>query len=140
VNISVGINGDGKQHYIFVFTDITAQKTAENELRYLANYDHLTGLPNRALLLERIEQAISRAARKKENIALFFIDLDRFKKINYTFGHDYGDILLIEITQRLTKALRQDDTIARQGGDEFVVLLERFSSPDKLAKNCPKNH
>lgn len=72
VNISVGNNSNGNQHYIFVFTDITAQKIAENELRYMANYDHLTGLPNRALLLERIEQAINRAARKKDNIALFF--------------------------------------------------------------------
>lgn len=138
VNISLGINNNGNQHYIFIFTDISAQKLAENELRYMANYDHLTGLPNRALLLERIEQAISRAVRKKDNIALFFIDLDRFKKINDTLGHDFGDILLIEITKRLTEALRQDDTIARQGGDEFVILLERFSSPDKLAKIAQK--
>ncbi|MFQ3190364.1 MAG: diguanylate cyclase (GGDEF)-like protein/PAS domain S-box-containing protein [Paraglaciecola sp.] len=138
LNISVGSNFDGNIHYIFVFTDISAQKLAENELRYLANYDHLTGLPNRALLLERVEQAISRAARKKDNIALFFIDLDRFKKINDTLGHDFGDILLVEITKRLTEVLRQDDTIARQGGDEFVVLLERFSSPDKLARIAQK--
>lgn len=138
INISVGENSNGNLHYIFVFTDISAQKIAENELRYMANYDHLTGLPNRALLLERIEQAISRAARKKDNIALFFIDLDRFKKINDTLGHDFGDILLIEITKRLTEVLRQDDTIARQGGDEFVVLLERFSSPDKLANIAQK--
>lgn len=138
VNISVGSNSNGNLHYIFVFTDITAQKLAEKELRYMANYDHLTGLPNRALLLERVEQAISRAARKKQNIALFFIDLDRFKQINDTFGHDFGDILLIEITKRLTEVLRQDDTIARQGGDEFVVLLERFTSVEKLAKIAQK--
>jgi diguanylate cyclase (GGDEF)-like protein/PAS domain S-box-containing protein len=138
VNISVGKNSNGNLHYTFVFTDISAQKIAENELRYMANYDHLTGLPNRALLLERIEQAINRAARKKDNIALFFIDLDRFKKINDTLGHDFGDILLIEMTKRLTEILRQDDTIARQGGDEFVVLLERFSSPNKLAKIAQK--
>lgn len=134
LNINVGRNNDGKRHYIFVFTDITAQKLAENELRYMANYDHLTGLPNRALLLERIEQAIDRAERKKDNIALFFIDLDGFKKINDTFGHASGDTLLVETAKRLTGVLRQDDCIARQGGDEFVVLLERFSSPEKLSK------
>lgn len=138
INISVGTSSNGNLHYIFVFTDITALKIAENELRYVANYDHLTGLPNRALLFERIDQAINRAARKKENIALFFIDLDRFKKINDTLGHDFGDILLVNITQRLTKVLRQDDTIARQGGDEFVILLERFSSPTKLTKIAQK--
>lgn len=138
VNITVGRNSNSKRHYIFVLTDITAQKAAENELRYMANYDHLTGLPNRALLLERIEQAIARAERKKDNVALFFVDLDRFKKVNDTFGHASGDILLVEIAKRLTEVLRQDDSIARQGGDEFVVLLERFSSPDKLAKIAQK--
>jgi diguanylate cyclase (GGDEF)-like protein/PAS domain S-box-containing protein len=138
VNISVGRNSNSKRHYIFVFTDITAQKIAENELRYMANYDHLTGLPNRSLLLERIEQAIARAERKNEHIALFFVDLDRFKKVNDTFGHASGDILLVEVARRLTEVLRQDDSIARQGGDEFVVLLERFSSPDKLAKIAQK--
>jgi diguanylate cyclase (GGDEF)-like protein len=68
----------------------------------------------------------------------FFIDLDRFKKINDSLGHNFGDILLVEIAKRLTAALRQDDTIARQGGDEFVVLLDRFSSPEKLAKIAQK--
>ncbi|TWX45631.1 ligand-binding sensor domain-containing protein [Colwellia hornerae] len=128
VKINVGINSNGSLHYIMVMTDITAQKLAESELRYMANYDHLTGLPNRSLLIERIDHAIELSARNKNILAIFFIDLDRFKQVNDTLGHDVGDRLLKVITQRLTKVFRQEDTLARLGGDEFVVLLERFSS------------
>ena len=139
VNISVGKNSlSDELHYIFVLTDISAQKSAENELRLLANYDHLTGLPNRSLLLDRIEHAIEHANRVDEPIALFFIDLDRFKQVNDSLGHDYGDLLLKELTQRLTKALRSDDTVARIGGDEFVVLLESFSNSNQLGHVAQK--
>ena len=133
VNITVSINkANNQMHYICVFSDISAQKAAEKELRYLANYDHLTNLPNRSLLLERIKKAMDYSKRKERSIALFFIDLDRFKQINDTFGHDSGDLLLQEITTRLSSALRVDDTIARIGGDEFVVLLEYFNNNAQL--------
>ena len=138
VNINVTTNVSNNRIYMCVFTDITAQKTAEKELRYMANYDHLTDLPNRSLLLERIKHAIDRAKRKKSSIALFFIDLDRFKQVNDSLGHDNGDLLLIEVTRRLTEVLRGDDTIARIGGDEFVVLLESFKNNSHLGKIAQK--
>lgn len=125
-------------HFVCIATDITAQKQAENELRYLANYDHLTDLPNRALLLERINHAMEHSARFKQSVALFFIDLDRFKKVNDSLGHDQGDILLQEITRRLKKVLRVDDTVARIGGDEFVILLESFRGNSQLSKIAQK--
>ena len=125
-------------HYVFIFTDISAQKTAEQELRYLANYDYLTNLPNRSLLLERIKHAMAYSKRKKQSIALFFIDLDRFKQINDSLGHDYGDMLLKEITYRLSNILRVDDTVARIGGDEFVILLESFKNNSQLGKIAQK--
>lgn len=139
VNINVGTNKTTKRlHYVCVFTDISAQKAAEKELRYLANYDHLTDLPNRSLLLERIKHAIESAKRKSTPIALFFIDLDRFKQVNDSLGHDCGDLLLVEVTRRLSDLLRVDDTIARIGGDEFVVLLESFRSTSELGKIAQK--
>ena len=121
-----------------MFTDITAQKAAEQELRYLANYDHLTDLPNRSLLLDRIKHAMDYSKRKSASIALFFIDLDRFKQINDSLGHDYGDLLLKEVTSRLIQELRADDTVARIGGDEFVVLLESFRGNSQLAQIAQK--
>lgn len=133
VNISVGVSPSGGYHYICVFTDITAQKDAEKELRYLANYDNLTGLPNRSLLLQRIEHSVHIAQQKSSNIALFFIDLDRFKQVNDTLGHDSGDILLKTVTQRLLNSLRSNDLVARLGGDEFVILIERFSNKNELS-------
>jgi diguanylate cyclase (GGDEF)-like protein/PAS domain S-box-containing protein len=129
INISAAKNSvTNKKHYICVFSNISAQKSAENELRFLANYDYLTGLPNRLLLLDRIKHAIDYSKRKNTPIALFFIDLDHFKQVNDTLGHQHGDLLLKEISQRLTSALRVDDTVARIGGDEFVILLESFTS------------
>lgn len=139
VNINVSRNETtGTLHYVCIFTDITAQKTAEKELRYLANYDHLTDLPNRSLLLERIKHAMDYSKRISQSIALFFIDLDRFKQVNDSLGHDVGDLLLQEITLRLKKVLRVDDTVARLGGDEFVILLESYSSNAHLGKIAQK--
>ena len=133
VNISVSQSDNLEQkHLICVFTDITAQKAAEKELRYMANYDHLTGLPNRTLLVDRIQHGIDFSNRQNESIALFFIDLDRFKQVNDSLGHEYGDLLLKEVTSRLTGSLRSDDTIARIGGDEFVVLLESYRNNNEL--------
>ena len=139
INISAAKNSvTNKKHYLCVFTNISAQKSAENELRFLANYDSLTGLPNRPLLLDRIKHAIDYSKRKNTPIALFFIDLDHFKQVNDSLGHQYGDLLLKEISQRLTSVLRVDDTIARIGGDEFVVLLESFTNSRYLAHIAQK--
>ena len=139
VNINVSRNEKTNSlHYVCIFTDITAQKNAEKELRYLANYDHLTDLPNRALLLERIKHAMDYSKRMSSSIALFFIDLDKFKQVNDSIGHDFGDLLLIAITKRLSDTLRVDDTIARIGGDEFVILLESFRGSSHLGKIAQK--
>lgn len=139
VNINVGISHTTNSlHYVCVFTDISAQKAAEKELRYLANYDHLTDLPNRSLLLERIKHAIEFSKRTNTSIALFFIDLDRFKQVNDSLGHDSGDLLLVEVARRLSQLLRVDNTVARIGGDEFVVLLESFGSAAQLGQIAQK--
>ncbi len=139
INISVSTKiAHQKTLFICVYTDISAQKTAENELRIMANYDHLTGLPNRSLLLDRIEHATASSRRRKDSIALFFIDLDRFKQVNDSLGHECGDLLLKEVSKRLSMSLRADDTLARIGGDEFVVLLERFRSANELANIAQK--
>lgn len=114
-------------NYIAVFTDITLRKESEQRLQFLATHDALTRLPNRMLLQERIDHALRLAQRNKTQLAVLFIDLDRFKVINDTLGHDAGDQLLLQASHRLVNCLRESDTIARQGGDEFVVLLEEFS-------------
>jgi diguanylate cyclase (GGDEF)-like protein len=132
INVTVGRNSvSNALHYLFVLTDISAQKSAENELRLLANYDHLTGLPNRTLLLERIKHAIDLSNRQTKSIALFFIDLDRFKQVNDSLGHEQGDLLLKRVAKRLESVLI-DDTVSRIGGDEFVVLLENFTNNNQL--------
>ncbi|WP_406665246.1 EAL domain-containing protein [Gallaecimonas sp. GXIMD1310] len=109
---------------VVLFNDITERKAAEEELRYLANFDPLTGLPNRALFHDRLGHAIARAKRGGHMVALLFLDLDHFKNINDSLGHHLGDKLLKEVAQRLTKATRSYDTVARLGGDEFTVVLE----------------
>jgi diguanylate cyclase (GGDEF)-like protein/PAS domain S-box-containing protein len=108
--------------------DITKQKTIELELRTQVFYDSLTTLPNRALLLDRIKQAISRASRHAGTIGLLFIDLDNFKRVNDSLGHQWGDALLVATAKRLNGCVRPADTVARLGGDEFVVLLDQLTS------------
>jgi diguanylate cyclase (GGDEF)-like protein/PAS domain S-box-containing protein len=109
---------------IWVFEDISERKAAESEINHLAFYDPLTQLPNRRLLLDRLKQALNSSSRSKKCGALLFIDLDDFKTLNDTFGHETGDNLLQQVANRLTMCVRQDDTVARLGGDEFVILLE----------------
>ncbi len=103
--------------------DITDQKTAARQIHQLAFYDALTGLPNRTLLMDRVGQAIHFAQRHEQKFALLFLDLDHFKDVNDTLGHDVGDQLLVEVAKRLRATLREQDTICRMGGDEFILLL-----------------
>ncbi|MBK8183571.1 MAG: EAL domain-containing protein [Candidatus Competibacteraceae bacterium] len=109
--------------YVAFFNDITARKQAEQEIFYRANYDPLTGLPNRSLFHERLEQALKQARRYDRQVALMFADLDRFKQVNDTLGHSVGDRLLYQVAMRLGVCVRDTDTVARLGGDEFVVVL-----------------
>ncbi len=104
--------------------DITKQKDFESKLNFLAHYDTLTSLPNRILFQDRLRHAIAYSKRYGKKIALMFLDLDNFKTVNDTLGHDYGDMLLIEISKRLKSALREQDTVSRLGGDEFTIILE----------------
>ena len=115
-------------NYIGSFTDISRHKGYEEEIRNLAFYDPLTQLPNRRLLVDRLQHLISIRARNESHSAVLFIDLDNFKTINDTRGHDAGDILLIEAAHRLQTCVRDSDTVARLGGDEFVVILEELST------------
>jgi diguanylate cyclase (GGDEF)-like protein/PAS domain S-box-containing protein len=111
-------------HHIAVMTDISSIKEAQTRLDYLAHHDLLTELPNRLLFNDRLCHAIERAAREKNRLALLFIDLDRFKNVNDSLGHQIGDLLLVEASRRLRKLVRRADTVSRLGGDEFVVLME----------------
>ena len=109
----------------------------KNALSYQASYDSLTSLPNRALFHDRLKQSIYKSSRNSEKFALFFIDLDKFKDVNDTYGHEYGDKLLIKVAKRLKSILREDDTLARLGGDEFIVImnnLKEFHSASVLAQ------
>lgn len=114
-------------HYVATMHDITARKAAEEQIQRLAFFDPLTQLPNRRLLQDRLQQARVTSARNKSHGALLFIDLDKFKALNDTFGHDMGDLLLQQVAQRLLSCVRAADTVARLGGDEFVVMLEDLS-------------
>jgi diguanylate cyclase (GGDEF)-like protein/PAS domain S-box-containing protein len=111
-------------NYIATLNEITMSSGAADEIKHLAFYDPLTGLPNRRLLMDRLQQAFATSARTGRRGALLIIDLDNFKTLNDTLGHDIGDLLLKQAAQRLEYCVREDDTVARLGGDEFVVLLE----------------
>lgn len=115
---------DGKvTNYVALFSDISERKAAEEHMHNLAHYDPLTDLPNRTLLADRMQQAIAAAKREKSHMALLFIDLDKFKPINDTLGHHIGDLMLKEVAKRILQCLRESDSAARIGGDEFIVLL-----------------
>lgn len=108
---------------VWSFRDITLRKQMEQQLAYQANHDLLTGLPNRTLLYDRINQGIAHAKRDQTRLIIMFLDIDNFKVINDNLGHNAGDMLLQEIAQRLLLCTRESDTVARFGGDEFVILL-----------------
>lgn len=115
-------------NYVATFNDISDSKAATNEIQVLAFYDALTGLPNRRLLLDRLLQALASSVRSNRMGALLLIDLDNFKTLNETMGHDIGDLLLSQVAERLTACVRNGDTVARLGGDEFIVMLEEIGA------------
>lgn len=120
-------------HYVAVFVDITERKQADEEIYNLAFFDPLTHLPNRRLLLDRMRSALAQSTRSKHYGALMFLDLDHFKVLNDTKGHAYGDKMLVEVARRLNACVREVDSVARFGGDEFVVLLEGLSEDQEKA-------
>ncbi|MEM9558426.1 MAG: EAL domain-containing protein [Acidobacteriota bacterium] len=123
---------DAKRRFVMVVVDITRRKESEEELRYLASYDTLTELPNRAMFQQQIVAALERAADRDRRVALLFSDLDRFKQVNDTLGHVAGDLLLQEAAARLLASVRSRDGVARLGGDEFTVVLEDVPGRDKV--------
>jgi diguanylate cyclase (GGDEF)-like protein/PAS domain S-box-containing protein len=120
-------------NYVATFSDITRMKAATEHLHYLAHHHPLTGLPNRLLLMGRLEHALDQSRRYRSGVAVLFIDLDGFKEVNDTFGHAAGDRILITAARRLGDQLRRGDTAAHLGGDEFVVVVERISRPTAAA-------
>jgi len=119
------------QNYVALFTDITSMKEHQRELEHIAHYDALTDLPNRILLSDRLEQAMVQTQRRNQSLAVLFIDLDDFKAVNDTHGHEVGDELLITVSHRMKDALREGDTLARIGGDEFVAILVDLKQPQE---------
>lgn len=120
-------------NYIVILSDISERKASEERIRHLSEHDFLTGLPNRVLLLDRLHQAIASARRNRGKLAVLFLDLDRFKNINDSLGHHIGDKLLQTVAERLKKCVRGNDTVSRQGGDEFVVMLTDIGDSEQVA-------
>jgi diguanylate cyclase (GGDEF)-like protein/PAS domain S-box-containing protein len=125
-------------NYVGVFADITETKRSQNKLYELVNHDPLTGLPNRRLLNELFEHAIKRAERECHQIAILFIDLDRFKAINDSLGHQIGDKLLYEVSRRIKQSIRESDVVGRLGGDEFLVMMDTVQDQDDAAYKAKK--
>lgn len=134
LSISMVKKEDGQvKNYVATLSDISVRKENEERLRYLAEYDSLTDLPNRRLLAERTTQMLHVAEHNRQQLALLFVDLDRFKNVNDSLGHDIGDQLLCEVAKRLTRAVRGNDTVSRVGGDEFVILCPEITQPEQAA-------
>ncbi|MEX8513744.1 MAG: diguanylate cyclase [Leptothrix ochracea] len=130
LRVSAHPSTTGPHAVVVVFHDISAQREKEQHIHHLAYHDALTGLPNRALFMDRLEQGLNLSRRVGDRMALIFIDLDRFKPINDTHGHQAGDRLLVQVASRLQACLRQSDTAARVGGDEFIALLHGVKEPE----------
>lgn len=135
LSINIIYNPDhSKRLHVAIFSDITKRKQADELIWQHAHFDHLTQLPNRRLLLDRLKRTVDTSACNGRECALLFIDLDNFKAINDNLGHDMGDLLLQQVAQRLTACVREGDTVARMGGDEFVVMLENLGEQSIRAK------
>jgi len=126
-------------HYIANFNDITTHKAAQQQIQALAYYDPLTHLANRRLLDETLEQTIRHSIEENHFGALLFIDLDHFKELNDTHGHDAGDMLLIQTASRLKESIRESDMVARLGGDEFIVLLKNLGTQKGIAEHLTQS-
>lgn len=132
-------DADGNaQRMIGICIDSTGRKQAEAQIEFLAHHDHLTQLPNRFVAKERLKMAMAYADRAKENVALLFLDLDHFKAINDALGHNMGDLLLVEVARRLQTCLRETDTVSRQGGDEFLVILTNIHDLTAVTDSAAK--
>jgi len=127
-------------HYVGLFSDITQNKQQQSTLELMANYDVLTQLPNRVLFADRFNLAIAHAKRSKRLLAVCFLDLDQFKPVNDNYGHAVGDLLLIEVAQRIKACIRDEDTVSRQGGDEFTLLLIDLELPQQCEKMLERIH
>jgi len=137
--ISPVINNKGEiKHFLAVKNDITERKRIENKLKHISEHDTLTGLPNRLLLNDRLNQALKASKRERGILALIFLDLDKFKPVNDTFGHDVGDLLLQEVAKRIKTCLRESDTVARVGGDEFIILLANIQNQHNATNMAEK--
>jgi len=128
------------RYYVGISTDITKNKKQQDKINLMAHYDVLTKLPNRALFSDRFHQAIAHSKRTKDQLAICFLDLDNFKPINDNFGHNIGDNLLIEVSKRIKECIREEDTISRQGGDEFAMLLSNISSYQQCEQTLKRIH
>jgi diguanylate cyclase (GGDEF)-like protein len=126
-------DGETNSGILMVVRDVTEQTRMEGVIRQMAFNDALTGLPNRVLLMDRLEQAIHACSRTKSVCGVLFLDLDRFKAVNDTFGHDTGDELLCQVARRLEGSLRGNDTVARLGGDEFVIVLQELKNKEDIS-------
>ncbi|PLA73492.1 diguanylate cyclase [Hydrogenovibrio sp. SC-1] len=133
-SISKFKSDDNEWVLVVTLMDISARKQAEDELIWRATHDPLTSLPNRALIKERLTNALVRTRRSEQNLGLLFVDLDKFKLVNDTYGHEAGDQLLIKVAKTLSEHVRPGDTVARLGGDEFVILCENIASEDALTQ------
>jgi len=139
LNLDVLRNRQGQiEYYVAIMNDVTDIYRSRAELQHVATHDDLTGLPNRALFEERLEQALSRARRQEVIGALLLLDLDRFKQINDSLGHAVGDGMLVEVAERLNQACRMEDMVARLGGDEFTVVLEDLESLEQASRVAEK--
>ncbi len=139
LSISSVRDHDGQiSHYVAVFSDITERKANEARIAYLAHHDPLTGLPNRALMQDRLSQSLARAHRERTMVGLLFLDLDRFKMINDSLGHHAGDRLLQQVAERVRTCVRDSDTICRQGGDEFIIVLNDMPNTRAPARVAEK--
>jgi diguanylate cyclase (GGDEF)-like protein/PAS domain S-box-containing protein len=132
ISISEMVLG-GHRYFIGIVRDITERKKTEQKIAHLAHYDYLTDLPNRALMLDALDHSVAQAKRNKHKVAVLFIDLDGFKQVNDSLGHDAGDLLLKGVSGRLRQTIRGSDTVARVGGDEFIVVLDNVGSDRNAA-------